>query len=1354
MHVGMMSMVLASLIAAAVTVPQRPQPVGVLIRGQVLDAATAQPISGAEVTVGGEPLGPSSGRSPAPRRLTASTDFEGRFEFHDLPAGTYTSFFAEAKGYGRSVYGRAFPGAPGLGLELSSGERRDVVFRLWKSAFVTGTVTDERGEHVSRAVVEALRWTVVAGRRKLVRVASANTDDAGRYRIAELSPGKYAIVLKSVYVSFPTATVRRGPLRNPTSLTRWLNTMGLFTPTGEAIERGSVILAYGLPMPSSKPTEGLRVYPSTFWPDANSPDRAVNIDLNPGDGRSDIDFHLQSVATAAVTGQLMPSVGARLPEDLVVRLSPVGSELFSPQAAYETAATVADAGGRFSFAHVPLGDYELHVQTESPFLPGSAGWLAYSKEDGVALLSTVNARGESSPVRAVTQPVYWAVTPVSVRESDNADLHAVLRSGFSLKGRTTFEGTSAKPSRALGQTIVSVEPLTGPTGGSTLGAARAVLEPDGSFETTPVTAGKYLVRVGSLPAGWYLKAVMLDGRDVSDVSLDVERDLRGLEILLTDRPSEVTGVVARQERSAGRGQLLEDVLVIVFPINSDLWLDYGVSPRRVRGVQPTADGNFRMKGLPAGEYYIGVVQSLGEEWRDPKFLKGLTGKAVRIAVRDGVQTVQHLRASDLLMSQPIDPAVPMHGPWAAGHFDVFDSSDVSSASQQAAASVSGVVLAGEGSGPVPGAEVTLSAIGASIDLRTVADQRGRFRFDDLRSGEFQLTVSKPGFVTVVYGATNSERHGIAIAIPPSRDEELTVRMSRAAAIAGSIRTQRRVRDVTVRVIPYAKDWADRMQPAGVAYDAILDEDSRYRVPGLPAGEYVVAIVPSPDLTGPSANIVSALDSRERDELRPVTTYYPGTADPAEAVPIHVPLGVELGSIDFDLVLGRYKTIHGQVLGPAGRPPVLLQMAVFPLSVPSEVRPVLRPRTASVETDGRFSVSNLAPGRYLLTARGGAVANGQFGRHSPKAIYDRELWSKAEVVVDEREPPNVNMYLQTGAVLAGRVAFDGERTRQPASLSAVSIILRRERRSAPLIPLAIPVCRVSPDASFSCVGLAAGSYHLSATIKGRTEGGALWTLESSMLEGRDTRDVPVIVQDGDVLEGIAVTFTDRPTEVAGTIVDQSGRPSTDYFVIAVPVDSAKRYLDSPYIPDPKRPNTNGRFVFTDLFPGEYIVGATRELEGTNAIDGRLFDQLLLGGVHVTVRRGSQQTLSLQIAGGGFQEENERVLQDGSLPAKGRPLLLGITKASLSTDSFISAASFQETTRVLTEASISGKVDWLRGLKENVTMGRLIPAGTGFEWYKHVTIPADEPAPPSPEELEAQREMDDLTDADYMFRDDGE
>ncbi|WP_447979883.1 DNA-directed RNA polymerase subunit beta' [Candidatus Nitrospira bockiana] len=95
---------------------------------------------------------------------------------------------------------------------------------------------------------------------------------------------------------------------------------------------------------------------------------------------------------------------------------------------------------------------------------------------------------------------------------------------------------------------------------------------------------------------------------------------------------------------------------------------------------------------------------------------------------------------------------------------------------------------------------------------------------------------------------------------------------------------------------------------------------------------------------------------------------------------------------------------------------------------------------------------------------------------------------------------------------------------------------------------------------------------------------------------------------------------------------------------------------------------------------------------------------------------------------FEDENERVLANGGKPALGKPVLLGITKAALTTDSFISAASFQETTRVLTEAAINGKEDQLLGLKENVIVGRLIPAGTGFEEYRDTFVlsPKQEPA----------------------------
>jgi len=102
---------------------------------------------------------------------------------------------------------------------------------------------------------------------------------------------------------------------------------------------------------------------------------------------------------------------------------------------------------------------------------------------------------------------------------------------------------------------------------------------------------------------------------------------------------------------------------------------------------------------------------------------------------------------------------------------------------------------------------------------------------------------------------------------------------------------------------------------------------------------------------------------------------------------------------------------------------------------------------------------------------------------------------------------------------------------------------------------------------------------------------------------------------------------------------------------------------------------------------------------------------------------------------FEDENDEVLAEGKQPATGHPILLGITKASLATDSFLSAASFQETTRNLTDAAIKGKVDPLLGLKENVIIGKLIPAGTGMPKYRNIQLKLHHPVEPAAEEAPA-------------------
>jgi DNA-directed RNA polymerase subunit beta' len=99
---------------------------------------------------------------------------------------------------------------------------------------------------------------------------------------------------------------------------------------------------------------------------------------------------------------------------------------------------------------------------------------------------------------------------------------------------------------------------------------------------------------------------------------------------------------------------------------------------------------------------------------------------------------------------------------------------------------------------------------------------------------------------------------------------------------------------------------------------------------------------------------------------------------------------------------------------------------------------------------------------------------------------------------------------------------------------------------------------------------------------------------------------------------------------------------------------------------------------------------------------------------------------QISRQSFIEINEKLAAEGKRPAEAQPALLGITKASLETDSFISAASFQDTTRVLTDAAAMGRVDELRGFKENVILGHLIPGGTGFPLHRYVKlVPLAEP-----------------------------
>ncbi|MGH7950611.1 MAG: DNA-directed RNA polymerase subunit beta', partial [Limisphaerales bacterium] len=156
--------------------------------------------------------------------------------------------------------------------------------------------------------------------------------------------------------------------------------------------------------------------------------------------------------------------------------------------------------------------------------------------------------------------------------------------------------------------------------------------------------------------------------------------------------------------------------------------------------------------------------------------------------------------------------------------------------------------------------------------------------------------------------------------------------------------------------------------------------------------------------------------------------------------------------------------------------------------------------------------------------------------------------------------------------------------------------------------------------------------------------------------------------------------------------------------------------------------------------EHLVGEVQEvyrLQGVTINDKHIeiIVRQMLRKVRITEGGDTQFLWGEQVDRLEFEEENERVEKKGGKPAEASPVLLGITKASLETDSFLSAASFQDTTRVLTEAATRSKIDSLRGFKENVIMGHIIPAGTGFDYHRKAHL---KPLVEIPEEPEAEDE----------------
>ena len=226
----------------------------------------------------------------------------------------------------------------------------------------------------------------------------------------------------------------------------------------------------------------------------------------------------------------------------------------------------------------------------------------------------------------------WASTPVVVSGADVRNVEVLLRPGFRLAGRIVFDTASGRQApgydvlRRLTGAIDSVDVDTQALGD----AAAFKVDAGGSFSSTELPPGRYFIRIDNPPSGWTLKAISVQGRDISNTSIRLDSDVSGLTLTFTDRPAELGGFV---RSDAG---VLEGSTVLVFPRDRGTWTDFGPRPVGLRAGRSSRDGSFHFLGLPPGDYFlIAVDDRAATDWQQSKRLEVLAQSAVQVTLAAG-----------------------------------------------------------------------------------------------------------------------------------------------------------------------------------------------------------------------------------------------------------------------------------------------------------------------------------------------------------------------------------------------------------------------------------------------------------------------------------------------------------------------------------------------------------------------------------------------------------------------------------------------------------------------------------------------------------------------------------------------
>ena len=587
-------------------------------------ADTGQPLKGARVT-----LQRAQGRSNALQTgadfaqlrtlitniaagsSTVTTDANGRFSFTGVAPGEYL-ISGERDGFIRSEYGQRTPTGRGVRVPVSADQPLQLELKMLQASVVSGRVLTLDGEPAAQATVQAYAYRYSNGQRELAEVKDTRTNDLGEYRLFWLEPGDYFVSVKTDenQDGAPVGTVdvsqNGGRGERGTAGLQALVALG---------DRGNAITqALGGAQGENPPF---------FYPGTLNPDTAVPISVPAGVEVRGMDFNLQPVRAATVSGQVV----APFP------LGRANNTVGQRGRGIVTGGIVADRGNVLQLALAAAG-VQLNLSRVGSSRTGLGGLLSLRfggtrvNEDGTFEIKGV-APGEYDLIATARDPnnqEYTARTRLTVGSADVSNIAVTLRPGVEIHGRFVLDGTPPQQFRmsSLRVSLTAEDGLFGGIAdfagaaanfaavaanaggrgeigfdvaggaGALFGGTTTQVADDGSFTIKNVGAMEYRLRVAGLPQGTYIQAGRIGSRDALSGLITVDNDGSSLQLVLGFSPGQVSGVVSDE-----RGDPVPGVEAVLVPDPA----------RRGRSdayftVSTDQNGQFTISNVPPGRYKL------------------------------------------------------------------------------------------------------------------------------------------------------------------------------------------------------------------------------------------------------------------------------------------------------------------------------------------------------------------------------------------------------------------------------------------------------------------------------------------------------------------------------------------------------------------------------------------------------------------------------------------------------------------------------------------------------------------------------------------------------------------------------